>query len=49
MKGVRHARNVTASAVKEHLRSQVEGADGLPRLIDNEIELVRGVYFTSSL
>jgi hypothetical protein len=42
VKGVRHAlRNFTASAVKEHLRSQVEDAEGPPQLTDNEIELVR--------
>jgi hypothetical protein len=42
--GVRHfMRNFTATAVKEHLRSQVEGTDGVPKLTDKEIELVRYV------
>jgi hypothetical protein len=42
MKGVRHfLRNFTASAVKEHLRSQIEATDGPPRLTKNEIELAR--------
>ena len=42
MKGVRHAlRNYTAMAVKEHLRSQLEGAERPPELTANEIELVR--------
>ncbi len=42
MNGVRHfLRNFTASAVKEHLRSQVETTGGPPELTDNEIELVR--------
>jgi len=44
MKGVRHAmREFTATAVKEHLRSQVEDADGAPQLTKKEIELVRFV------
>ena len=44
MKGIRHQlRDFTASAVKEHLRSAVDGADGAPALTANEIELVRFV------
>jgi hypothetical protein len=42
MKGIRHfLRDFTASAVKEHLRSQVEDTEGPPDLTKNEIELVR--------
>jgi len=43
MKGIRYLfRNFTALAVKEHLRSQIEGADaGAAELTPNEIELVR--------
>jgi hypothetical protein len=42
MKGVRHfLREFTASAVKEHLRSQIEGTKGPPSFTKNEIELVR--------
>jgi hypothetical protein len=42
MKGIRHfLRDFTASAVKEHLRSQIEDAEGPPELTKNEIELVR--------
>jgi hypothetical protein len=42
VRGLRHAlRNFTASAVKEHLRSQVEDAKGPPQLTENEIKLVR--------
>jgi hypothetical protein len=42
MKGIRHfLREFTASAVKEHLRSQIEDAEGPPELTKNEIELVR--------
>ena len=42
MKGIRHfLRNFTASAVKEHLRSQVEDTDRSPDLTPNELELVR--------
>ena len=42
MKGIRHfLRNFTASAVKEHLRSQVEETGGSPALTTNELELVR--------
>jgi hypothetical protein len=42
MKGIRHfLRDFTASAVKEHLRSQIEDLGGPPDLTKNEIELVR--------
>ena len=42
MKGIRHfLRNFTASAVKEHLRSQVEDTGGSPALTAHELELVR--------
>jgi hypothetical protein len=34
-------RNFTATAVKEHLRSQLEDTGGDPNLTDKEIELVR--------
>jgi len=45
MKGVRHAlRDFTATAVKEHLRSQIVDAEGPPQLTKNEIELVRFIY-----
>lgn len=44
MKGIRHyLRNFTASAVNEHLRSQVEATGRLPDLTKNEIELVRSI------
>ena len=33
-------RNFTASAVKEHLRSEIEAAAASPDLTPNEIELV---------
>jgi hypothetical protein len=40
--GVRHfMRNFTATAVKEHLRSQLEDTGGAVNLTDKEIELVR--------
>jgi hypothetical protein len=40
--GIRHfLRNFTATAVKEHLRSQIEDTGGVPNLTDKEIELVR--------
>jgi hypothetical protein len=40
MNGIRHfLRNFTASAVKEHLRSQIDAT--APALTKNEIELVR--------
>ena len=42
MNGMRHfLRNFTATAVTEHLRSQVEETDGSPALTQKEIELVR--------
>jgi hypothetical protein len=42
MKGIRwFMRNFTASAVKEHLRSQVESTEGSPNFTTKEIELVR--------
>ena len=42
MKGIRHfLRNFTATAVKEHLRSQIEDPGGSPEFTENEIELVR--------
>ena len=44
MNGVRHfLRNFTATAVKEHLRSQLEDTGGSPKLTDKEVELVRFV------
>jgi hypothetical protein len=44
MKGVRHfMREFTATAVREHLRSQVEDRDGPPQLTKKEVELVRYV------
>lgn len=36
-------RNFTASAVREHLRSQVESGKSAPELTPNEVELVRFV------
>jgi hypothetical protein len=44
MKGVRHfMREFTATAVREHLRSQVEDRDGPAELTKKEVELVRYV------
>lgn len=44
MKGIRHLlRDFTTSAVKEHLRSQLEDTGGAPELTKNEVELVRFV------
>jgi hypothetical protein len=41
MKGIRHfLRDFTATAVKEHLRSQVEDSGGEPSLTKNDVELV---------
>jgi hypothetical protein len=41
MHGIRHfLRDFTATAVKEHLRSQLDST-GEPRLTRNEIELLR--------
>jgi len=43
MKGIRYfMRNFTATAVKEHLRAQIEDASS-PELTPREIELVRFV------
>jgi hypothetical protein len=45
MTGIRRfLRNFTASAVKEHLRSEIEATGGSPDLTKNEIELVRFIY-----
>jgi hypothetical protein len=45
MKGIGHfMRNFTATAVREHLRSQIEAPGGPPNLTKNEIELVRFIY-----
>jgi hypothetical protein len=42
MNGIRYfLRDFTASAVKEHLRSQIEDKGGRPDLTKNETELVR--------
>jgi hypothetical protein len=42
MKGIRSfMRDFTATAVKEHLRSELETTAGSPRLTKNETELVR--------
>jgi hypothetical protein len=42
MKGIRYFfRNLAALAVKEHLRSQVEGERSGAELTPNEVELVR--------
>jgi len=42
MNGIRYfLRNFTATAVREHLRSQIESTDDSPSLTPNEIELVR--------
>jgi len=42
MKGVRYVfRNFTALAVKEHLRSQIEGTGSAGNLTPREVELVR--------
>ena len=42
MKGARYfLRNFTATAVREHLRSQIEDSGGSPELTKNELELVR--------
>jgi hypothetical protein len=44
MRGFRYGlRQFTATAVKEHLRSQIEDTGGSPELTKNEIELVRFV------
>ena len=42
MNGVRYfMRNFTATAVREHLRSQVEETGGSPKLTPKELDLVR--------
>jgi hypothetical protein len=42
MKGIRHfLRDFTATAVREHLRSEIEATGGSPDLTKNEVELVR--------
>ena len=42
MRGIRYfLRNFTATAVKEHLRSQLEDTGGRPELTPKEIELFR--------
>jgi hypothetical protein len=42
MKGIRHfLRDFTATAVREHLRSEIETSGASPDLTKNEIELVR--------
>jgi hypothetical protein len=42
MRGMRYfLRNFTATATKEHLRSQIEDTSGSPELTPKEIELVR--------
>jgi hypothetical protein len=43
-RGIRYwLRQFTATAVKEHIRSQIEDTGGAPELTKNEIELVRFV------
>jgi hypothetical protein len=45
MKGIRHfLRDFTATAVREHLRSEIETTGTSPELTKNEIELVRFIY-----
>jgi len=45
MRGIRYGlRQFTATAVKEHLRSQIEDTGGSPELTKNEIDLVRFVH-----
>jgi hypothetical protein len=42
MRGIRYGlRQFTATAVREHIRSQIEDTGGSPELTKNEIELVR--------
>ena len=49
MHGIRHAlRNFTATAVKEHLRSQLEDTGGAPNLTGKEVELVRYIRAESA-
>lgn len=43
-RGIRYwLRQFTATAVTEHIRSQIEDTGGAPELTKNEIELVRFV------
>jgi hypothetical protein len=45
MKAIRHfMRNFSATAVKEHLRSEIEATGGSPDLTKNENELVPLIY-----
>jgi len=45
MRGIRHfMRNFSATAVKEHLRSEIEATGGSPDLTKNELELIRFIY-----
>jgi hypothetical protein len=42
MRGARYfMRNFTATAVQEHLRSQIEETKGSPKLTENELKLLR--------
>jgi hypothetical protein len=42
LKGIRYfMRNFTATAVREHLRSQLDDTGGKPELTPKEVELVR--------
>jgi hypothetical protein len=44
LNGIRHfLREYTATAVREHLRSQLEDSGGSPELTKKEVELVRFV------
>ena len=41
-RGIRYwLRQFTASAVKEHIRAQIEDTGGAPELTKNEVDLVR--------
>jgi hypothetical protein len=45
MKGIRHfLRDFTATAVREHLRSEIESTGTSPELTKNEIALVRFIH-----
>ena len=49
MNGIRHfLREYTATAVKEHLRYQLEDTSGSPELTKREVELVRFVLDRSA-
>jgi hypothetical protein len=49
MKGIRHfLRDFTATAVREHLRSQIETTGTSPELTKNELELVLFIYERSA-